>query len=116
MTHLALAIIMVAALCSTSAAGTIRLEAESGELVGTSVSAAREGHSGTGYVTGFDADGDYTKAVPCKRCKRKIINSEVAEVILLNEKGQPVRIDVKDFIQEDTAWYIKELTKARESS
>jgi mannan endo-1,4-beta-mannosidase len=58
MTDLALAIIMVAALCSTSAAGTIRLEAESGELVGTSVSTARDGYSGAGYVTGFDADAD----------------------------------------------------------
>ena len=68
------------------------------------------------YLAGFDADGEYTKAVPCKRCKRKIINSEVAEVILLDEKGQSVRIDVKDFIQEDTAWYIKELTKTRGES
>ena len=68
------------------------------------------------YLAGFNADGQYTKAVPCKRCKRKIINSEIDEVILLDENGQPVRIDVKDFIQEDTAWYIKELTKARGES
>ena len=68
------------------------------------------------FIAGFNADGEYTKAVPCKRCKRKIINSEIEEVVLLDEKGQYIRIDVKDFVQEDTAWYIKEITKAREAA
>jgi hypothetical protein len=31
----------------------------------------------------------------------------------LDDKGSPIRIDVKDFIQEDTAWYIKEIAKTR---
>jgi dCMP deaminase len=66
------------------------------------------------YIAGVDADGIYTKAVPCKRCKRKIINSEIEEVILLDEKGNPMRIDVKDFIQEDTAWYIREIGKIKD--
>ena len=65
------------------------------------------------YIAGFDSDGNYAKAVPCKRCKRKIINSELSEIILLDSNGQQVRIDVKDFIQEDTAWYIRELDKSR---
>ena len=34
------------------------LEAESGALAGTQASMQRAGYSGTGYVTGFDADGD----------------------------------------------------------
>jgi mannan endo-1,4-beta-mannosidase len=34
------------------------LEAENGTRAGTQVSTQREGYSGTGYVTGFDADGD----------------------------------------------------------
>ncbi len=34
------------------------VEAESGELEGTVVATQRAGWSGTGYVTGFDADGD----------------------------------------------------------
>jgi dCMP deaminase len=65
------------------------------------------------YLAGFNPDGKYTRADPCQRCKRKIINSEINEVVLLDEEGQPVRIDVKDFIQEDTAWYVKEINKAR---
>jgi dCMP deaminase len=65
------------------------------------------------YIAGYDSDGEYTRAVPCKRCKRKIINSEISEVILMDADGRPVRIDVKDFIQGDTAWYIKELNQAR---
>jgi len=64
-------------------------------------------------LAGIDADGEYTKAVPCQRCQRKIINSEIEEVVLLDESGNPVRIDVKDFVQGDTAWYIKELAKIR---
>ena len=65
------------------------------------------------YLAGLDPDGGYTRAYPCQRCKRKIINSEISEVVLLDKEGQPVRIDVKDFIQEDTAWYVKEINKAR---
>jgi len=34
------------------------MEAETGTLAGTQVSTQRGGYSGTGYVTGFDADGD----------------------------------------------------------
>jgi mannan endo-1,4-beta-mannosidase len=36
----------------------ILLEAENGTLVGTSLTTATPGYSGTGYVTGFDATGD----------------------------------------------------------
>jgi dCMP deaminase len=67
------------------------------------------------YIAGIDADGEYTKAVPCQRCQRKIINSEIEEVILLDETGKPVRIDVKDFVQSDTTWYITELAKIRDN-
>src|SRR6188472_28184 len=34
------------------------LEAEKGVLVGTQVATQRTGYLGTGYVTGFDSDGD----------------------------------------------------------
>ncbi len=37
------------------------LEAENGTLSGTQVSTQRDGYSGTGFVTGFDADGDKVK-------------------------------------------------------
>src|SRR5262245_13756742 len=36
----------------------IVLEAENGTLIGTGVSTAASGYSGSGYVTGFDATGD----------------------------------------------------------
>ena len=36
----------------------IRLEAETGQLVGTTISSTRPGYSGKGYVTGFTKDGD----------------------------------------------------------
>jgi dCMP deaminase len=65
------------------------------------------------YISGIDSEGNFTKAVPCQRCKRKIINSEIEEVILLDENSRTIRFDVKDFIQEDTAWYIHELEKIR---
>ena len=43
---------------SARAAGAIHLEAEDGQLTGTTVDTARAGFSGTGYVTGFDAETD----------------------------------------------------------
>ena len=39
----------------------IALEAEKGVLTGTSVSTSFKGYSGTGYVTGFDATGDFVR-------------------------------------------------------
>ncbi|MBV9850549.1 MAG: beta-mannanase, partial [Armatimonadetes bacterium] len=36
----------------------IHLEAEDAQLVGTSIATSRPGYSGTGYVTGFQHDGD----------------------------------------------------------
>jgi len=77
------------------------------------INSNRNDRSGaTLYLAGLNPDGNFTRAHPCQRCKRKIINSEISEVILLNEEGQPVRIDVKDFVQEDTAWYVKLISKA----
>lgn len=65
------------------------------------------------YIAGFDAEGNYVKTEPCLRCKRKIINSEIEEVIVLDSSGKPVRYDVKKWVEEDTNWYLKELEKAR---
>jgi dCMP deaminase len=65
------------------------------------------------YIAGFDAEGNHTKSVPCQRCKRKIINSEIEEVIILNSTGESIRYSVKDWIREDTDWYLRELDKAR---
>ncbi|MGO4109738.1 glycosyl hydrolase [Paenibacillus sp. YAF4_2] len=46
---------------SSASAATIIVEAEGGQLTGTQVSTATPGYSGSGYVTGFDNDGDSLK-------------------------------------------------------
>jgi len=61
------------------------------------------------YLAGMDADGSYTKAVPCRRCRRRIINSEIDEVVILDDSGEPVAYRVEDWIQEDSEWYIGQL-------
>ena len=66
------------------------------------------------YIAGVDADGNYTKAVPCQRCMRKIINSEIDEVVILDDNGEHARYMVEDWVQQDTDWYIKEYQKARD--
>jgi len=65
------------------------------------------------YIAGFDADGNYTKAVPCQRCKRKIINSEIDEVVILDMNGTPLRFSVNDWIAEDSSWYLSALEKSK---
>ena len=61
------------------------------------------------YLAGLDAYGNYIKAVPCQRCRRKIINSEIEEVVILDSNGEPVSYNVEDWIQEDSEWYIEQL-------
>lgn len=56
-------------LISAADASAQTLEAESGIRVGTQISTQRSGYTGTGYVTGFDADGDkitLTANIPVK--------------------------------------------------
>ena len=60
------------------------------------------------YLAGLDSDGRHTKAVPCQRCRRKIINSEIEAVIVLNNDGRPVRYEVNDWVKEDSDWYREE--------
>ena len=67
------------------------------------------------YLAGVNADGNYTKAVPCQRCRRKIINSEIEEVVILDSTGEPIEYHVKDWIDEDTEWYLGELARVRAS-
>jgi len=66
------------------------------------------------YIAGFDADGNYTRAVPCQRCRRKIINSEIEEVIILDSTGEPVSYKVEDWINEDSDWYLQALNRAKD--
>lgn len=57
------------------------------------------------YIAGLDSYGNYTTAVPCMRCRRKIINSEIEEVVILSSAGEPLKYNVIDWISEDTEWY-----------
>ncbi len=36
----------------------------------------------------------YTMALPCQRCQRKIINSQIKQVILLRDDGKPMTISI----------------------
>ncbi|MGQ9679818.1 MAG: deoxycytidylate deaminase [Candidatus Bathyarchaeia archaeon] len=65
------------------------------------------------YIAGLDENNNYTYAIPCKRCKRKIINSEIEEVIILDDKGNFLHFNVKDWVIEDSEWYRESLKKAR---
>ena len=66
------------------------------------------------YIAGLDREGSYTMAVPCQRCQRKIINSQIAEVVILKDDGDPMRIDVKEYVKADGEWYKEMLRKAGE--
>lgn len=46
------------ALSVTAPPQAVHLEAENGKLAGTTVATTRQGYTGTGYVTGFQKDGD----------------------------------------------------------
>lgn len=67
------------------------------------------------YIAGI-ADGKYTMALPCQRCQRKIINSQIKEVVILRDDGTPMTINVKEYVDADTQWYKELLRKAREAS
>jgi dCMP deaminase len=57
------------------------------------------------YIAGLNSDGDYTMALPCQRCQRKIINSQIKEVVILRDDGIPMSIDVIEYIKGDSHWY-----------
>ncbi|HEX9915481.1 MAG TPA: dCMP deaminase family protein [Candidatus Bathyarchaeia archaeon] len=65
------------------------------------------------YIAGLDADGRHTMALPCQRCQRKIINSQIKEVVILRDDGTPKTIDVAEYVEGDTRWYKKLLDEAR---
>jgi dCMP deaminase len=68
------------------------------------------------YIAGIDEKGNYTMALPCQRCQRKIINSQIEEVVILRDDGTPMSIKVEEYIHNDTLWYKELLRKAREDS
>jgi dCMP deaminase len=67
------------------------------------------------YIAGVDSNGDYTLALPCQRCQRKIINSQIKQVILLKDNGTPMKIDVNEYIKADTEWYTQLIQDAEKN-
>jgi dCMP deaminase len=68
------------------------------------------------YIAGLDLEGNYTMAFPCQRCQRKIINSQIKNVIILREDGTSKNINVNDYIKQDTEWYKSLLEKIRQEN
>ena len=59
------------------------------------------------YITGLREDGSCTMALPCQRCQRKIINSQIKKVILMTDDGKPMTINVDEYVKSDSDWYTK---------
>lgn len=83
----------------------------------TIINAARTGASvinGTLYLYGIDTkSGKVVKSVPCDRCKRAIINAGIVAVVMINEDGSIEKINVKDWVNEDTSKYLSLLDKIK---
>jgi dCMP deaminase len=65
------------------------------------------------YIAGRDNEGKLTMALPCQRCQRKIMNSQIKEVVILSSSGEAVHYDVTDYAKEDTEWYLDALKKSK---
>lgn len=68
------------------------------------------------YIAGKDREGKLTMAVPCQRCRRKIMNSQIKEVIILSNESKPLRSEVSTYAAEDTKWYIDALKHAKKTT
>ena len=67
------------------------------------------------YVAGKDKNGSLTMALPCQRCRRKIVNSQIKEVVIISDDGKALHFDVSHYSEEDTNWYLEEYKKAKEN-
>ena len=65
------------------------------------------------YIAGIDRDSRLTMALPCQRCRRKIINSQIKEVIIMSDEGAPIKYVVSDYAEEDSKWYQEMLENAK---
>jgi dCMP deaminase len=82
------------------------------------LNAARHGAStlgGTMFVCGTNyKNGSLTEAKPCDRCKRAIINAGIKQVVIRRQDGSIAKIDVSEWVSEDTKNYLERLKSARE--
>lgn len=65
------------------------------------------------YIAGRGKDGKLTMAVPCQRCRRKIMNSQIRDVIILSNEGSPIHYDVNSYAEEDSRWYMESLRNSK---
>ena len=65
------------------------------------------------YIAGLNSNGKYTMALPCQRCQRKIINSQIEEVVILSDDGTPLEVKISEYIEDDSKWYQELLQKAK---
>jgi len=65
------------------------------------------------YIAGIDRNGRLTMALPCQRCRRKMINSQIGKVVIMSSEGKPLHFDVADYAKEDSDWYQDALRKAK---
>ena len=65
------------------------------------------------YLAGLDSKENYTMALPCQRCQRKIINSQIEEVVILRDDGTPMNIKVNEYVKADSNWYNELIVKAK---
>jgi dCMP deaminase len=82
------------------------------------VNAARNGANtldGILYIYGEDVKtNSIVEAAPCNRCKRIIINAGIKEVVIKTESGIK-RLEVKDWIKDDTENYVKTFENAKKN-
>jgi len=45
------------------------------------------------YIAGFNEDGGFADATPCRLCNRMIRNAQITEIVYLKEDSSIVRID-----------------------
>jgi dCMP deaminase len=65
------------------------------------------------YLAGISNDGKLTMALPCQRCRRKIMNSQIKNVVILSDDRKAVYYEVNQYSKEDSDWYRESLNKAR---
>ena len=68
------------------------------------------------YIAGRDRDGKLTMAVPCQRCRRKIMNSQIKDVIILSSEGKPLHSEVSAYAEEDSKWYMEALKNTKRNT
>lgn len=86
------------------------VHAEENALINSDVAPKR---GATMYIAGTDSDGNIVEAMPCKYCKRKIINAGIAEVIILSGRDESWFLDPSDWADEDTDRYLDLWNKAK---